>query len=173
MKKELLNELKGVDNKATKAYIEALPKLVDKSKIIKTVNDPHKRLMGNTQNLASVLETSESNRSSKSSWKIDKNILDDSEFRKSQIKTEKIEIDCTPNRSMIRFSDNEDENESEEKTANIGIKFNNLVRDQIVKQFYQVNDFLKSVHLEKYLDKFIQNGLSTLDKIIESKFYLK
>jgi len=60
-----------------------------------------KESSGNTQNTYNETSNSELHllnnsdiQSSKSSWKFDKNLLDDSSFRKSNIKKEKLEIDC-------------------------------------------------------------------------------
>ncbi len=98
----------------------------------------------------------------------EKIFLDDPKFRKSFIKNEKIEIDCESNnnsvmsRSMIKFDDDYTENYSKP----LEDKFNKIVRDQLIHEYYEVNDFLESLNLKKHVEIFIKNGYVSQDKII-------
>jgi hypothetical protein len=50
-----------------------------------------------------------------------------------------------------------------EESENI---FNNLVRNQMMEEYMEVNEFLGDLKLEKYVDVFIQNGWISYDRII-------
>ena len=107
---------------------------------LKNLPDPHKRLIDNLQQLTKV-----------------------------KTKKEKIEIDCESttsekimSKSLINFNDNFDESRIEE-SENI---FNNLVRNQIMEEYNEVNEFLSDIRMEKYVDVFIQNGWISLDTIL-------
>jgi hypothetical protein len=116
---------------------ESLP---PKQKLKNLPIDPHRRLIDNLQQLTKV-----------------------------KVKKEKIEIDCESNststilsKSLINFNDNYDESRMEE-SENI---FNNLVRNQIIEEYAEVNEFLADLKLEKYVDVFIQNGWISYERII-------
>jgi hypothetical protein len=107
---------------------------------LKNLPDPHKRLIDNLQQLTLVRN-----------------------------KKEKIEIDCESttsekimSKSLINFNDNFDDSRVLE-SENI---FNNLVRNQIMEEYNEVNEFLNEIKMEKYVDLFIQNGWVGYDIII-------
>jgi hypothetical protein len=67
-------------------------------------------------------------------------------------------------KSMINFDeDNELYETRRENNENV---FNNLVKNNIILEFHEVNGFLLSIGLDKYFDAFLQNGLNSLDKIL-------
>jgi hypothetical protein len=93
--------------------------------------------------------------------------LSGEELRKTFIK-EKILIDCENqsntsilSKSLINF----DEAYDESKISASEMKFNNLIRDQLILEYHQVNDFLESIGLSKYVDIMIRNGYDDTDKI--------
>jgi hypothetical protein len=107
---------------------------------LKNLPDPHKRLIDNLQQLTKI-----------------------------NTKKEKIEIDCESStsekimsKSLINFNDNFDESRVE-NCENI---FNNLVRNQMMEEYKEVNEFLNDIRLEKYVDVFIQNGWISLEAIL-------
>lgn len=169
----MLDEGTGTDslivinqNNSKQGKLKPVDQRMNKSKP-KLKNDPHKRLMDQVQQLTNISEiNSNSNNTS-----INKSItsrFEDKDFRKTFTKTEKILIDCDPkqimSKSLIKFDTNYDENEAM-KSEN---RFNNLVRNQLLMEYHQVNDFLDSIGMVKYLDVFILNGFEDLDKIVES-----
>jgi hypothetical protein len=179
----MIKNLKEIEE--NKINIDKLPSFKKDTKDLKKIKninqsqDPMKRLMGQTQQLANVTEYTE--RSSKSSIKVDKSILDDSEFRKSHIKIEKIEIDCTPNkqRNMIKLNfdfddniNNDDyyENSSNNLNESVISAFNLIAKEQIFNQCKETKEFLYSIGMEdKYMEIFIQKGFDKLEKILKSK----
>ncbi len=70
----------------------------------------------------------------------------------------------TMSKSIFKF-DLEDDNTP---LGDFELKFNNIARNQLSIEFHQVNDLLKSIGMEKYLDVFIQNGIDDIDKIKQS-----
>jgi len=105
--------------------------------------------------------------------KEENSLLDDPKFRRSFIKKEKIEIDCSSSmnnsvmsKSMINFDDDYAELESKQTEE----KFNQMVRDQLFSEYFEVNEFLESLNLIKYNETFIKNGIVTLDKIYNGNF---
>jgi hypothetical protein len=107
--------------------------------------DPHKRLIDKMQQLT----MNDSTRS------LGKPLLDDSITKKSG------KLDMS--KSMINFDDGEDEYMNRQgKSEDL---FNNLVKNNIILEFHEVNGFLLSIGMEKYFDTFIQNGLDSIEKV--------
>lgn len=136
--------------------------------------DPHKRLINNkssSKNIELKDTNSNMNLSQKSteskSWKIDKTLLNDSEFRKSHIKKkEKLEISCEANSEHVLSAFIFDLTAENEKTDEFGLNFNNLVRSNFKTEFSQITEFLESINLEKYLTLFVEKNIDTFQRII-------
>jgi hypothetical protein len=195
-----LNEINNILNIAKKVPLKPLERAKSKSnKLI----DPHKRLIDqvvNNKKFAMVnMETStntfNANQQSeylKSNGKSNENklnktltMLDDKEFRKTIRISEKIEINCEPNRendknelknsttsisnlmskSLVDFGRPCDENARIESENML----NNLVRNQLILEFCEINDFLDGIGMTKYIDVFLHNGINTLDKLKSGK----
>jgi hypothetical protein len=110
-----------------------------------------KRLIHNLSNVKS------NNQHSSEGWKSEKKIIDENEFRKT-IKKEKIEIDCdTSNKQKI-----------DDELLDTGY-INNLSKEK--KKFFlfkvrEVYDFLTSIKLVRYIERFIEDGLEDLECIL-------
>lgn len=92
----------------------------------------------------------------------DKSAKSETELRSSQ-RSEKILIDCTPNKSMINFDESSDSDKNEET-------FNKLVRNQLIMEFSEMNDFLDEIGMTVHIEKFLSHNIDSLDKIYEGKF---
>jgi hypothetical protein len=93
--------------------------------------------------------------------KFDKNILDDSEFRKT-IKREKIEIEVEEKETKHNMIDDEEriENDFHKNTTKDKMKFFYFK----VRELY---DFLISIKLLRYIEIFIEDGFEDMESILE------
>ena len=139
--------------------------------------DPHKRLINNiSSNKKSEINItnnlSNSHKSTDPSWKFDKALLDDSEFRKTHMKKkERLEISCE-NIENVQSAFNFDFEKDEENVDEFENNFNNLVSNNLNSEYSQVTEFLDGIGLNKYLSLLIENNIDSFQKII-CKFYFK
>jgi hypothetical protein len=106
-------------------------------------------------------------------WKIDKTLLDDSEYRKTHTKKkEKLEISCELNSDdLVLKSFNFDlDVKNDEENEKFEFGFNNLVRSNFKSEFSQVSEFLSSINLDKYLTLMVENGFDDIKKIMRKEF---
>jgi len=83
--------------------------------------------------------------------------LDDSYFRKSFVKNEKIEIDCEP--KLNKSLDN----------IEIPIKLSKIKTEDKLYEFMEVFEFLEDLNLTKYYKSLIDNGFETIEDL-KSKY---
>jgi hypothetical protein len=66
-------------------------------------------------------------------------------------------------KSMVNFDDaEEDYIHKQEKSEDL---FNNLVKNNIILEFHEVNGFLQSIGFERYIEAFLERGLDSVEKI--------
>lgn len=78
--------------------------------------------------------------------------LDDSYFRKTFVKNEKIEIDCETklNKSL---------------EIEVPNKFSSIKSEEKLYEFMEVFEFLEDLNLSKYYKSFIDNGYDNIERL--------
>jgi hypothetical protein len=123
------------------------------------------------------------NKTERSKWNFDKNLLDNSQFRKTQIKKEKLEIECKPDKPVIKliknltnFNKDKEENDNinninnninnknNEKIENYSNSLNNFKKPKIIKNINNNNDNSKKIKsIIKIRNNFDINTSSTFN----------
>jgi hypothetical protein len=184
-KNQNLKPLQEITNRVEKVKGKEDPhkRLIDQLQIQKKENETHTSNFSQRSDINTINTNNQNNKSATSFNKFDKTLLDDKDFRKTQIKKEKVKIEVKDvlnttdysrnesilSRSLINFNKEEDEwlYTHQKETENI---FNNLVRSQMVNEYAEVHSFLEEIDLTKYIDEFIKKGYDKMDKVITSKF---
>jgi hypothetical protein len=138
----------------------------------------HKRLIdnlpkenNNNYNYNKLLSTNDKNL-------FDKKLLDDPEFRKTNIKKEKIEINCDIddiNKEKNKDKDiNNYNNNSYNEDDIIDIEYmRNLSKEKLSFFLFKANqiyNFLSSIKLVRYIEIFIEDGFEDLESILGKKY---
>jgi len=138
-------------------------------------NDPHKRLINNKSAInkkdtcPNTGKTTRRDDSFKNEWKINKDLLDDKEFRKSHMKKkEKLEIKekVKENENFILKTFKFDNEDGEKGDEDFEKAFNVFIRRNFKEEFSLLFNILEEINLEQYLDCLIENDIDDIKKLL-------
>ena len=171
--------------------IKKTPKINTLNSTISTEVGSHKRLIDNIPKDKIIFKQ---NSNDDKIVKFDKKLLDDSEFRKVNIKKQKIEIICENDahvnntkeelknsvNKLYRTEIHDDKGKNDLLEAEDEIIENEFIKElskEKLKFFmfkaYQIYNFLSSIKLVRYIEIFIEDGFEDLESILGKKFILK
>jgi len=171
--------------------IKKTPKINTLNSTISTEVGSHKRLIDNIPKDKIIFKQ---NSNDDKIVKFDKKLLDDSEFRKVNIKKQKIEIICENDahvnntkeelknsvNKLYRTEIHDDKGKNDMLEAEDEIIENEFIKGlskEKLKFFmfkaYQIYNFLSSIKLVRYIEIFIEDGFEDLESILGKIFISK